>query len=69
MKEKIVFWLVLNKEEGHRRAVVIEESGNAAKWRATFMDPYRDDWKNAEVSVIARVSHTRTVQVLAMDEM
>ena len=68
MKTKFIFWLVLDLPEGgYYGAVVIESNGEDAKRRASMMDKHRRDWRQASVSVQARVSHTRTPMVLAMD--
>ena len=70
MKTKIIFWLVLDLPEGGCHcAVVIESTGEAAKQRANMMDKHLHlrDWRQASVSVQARVPHTRTPMVLAMD--
>jgi hypothetical protein len=67
MKEKIIFWLVLDCEGGFYCAVVIESSGREAQDRACLMDKHRRDWRKATVSPQARVGTCRTPIVLAMD--
>jgi len=68
VKQHIIFWLTLDRSEGgHYCAVVIESTGEAAQQRAWMMDRHLRDWRQASVSVQARVSHTRTPIVLAMD--
>ncbi len=68
MKTKFIFWLVLNQTDCvHYCAVVIESTAEAAKKRACMMDNHRRDWRQASVSVQARVRASRTPQILAMD--
>lgn len=67
MRDKIIFQLVLDHEGGYYRAVVIESSGVEAQARAFMMDEHRRDWKESSISMQARVSFTRTSNVLAMD--
>ena len=67
-EDKIIFWLTLDRSEGgHDCAVVIEDTGEEAKRRAFMMDRHLRDWRQASVSVQARVRSTRTPMVLAMD--
>lgn len=67
MRDKTIFWLVLDHEDGFYAAVVIESSGVEAQDRAFMMDRHRRDWRKATVSKQAKVAYTRTPQVLAMD--
>ncbi len=70
MKTKFIFWLILEGTKNKQyRAVVIESTKEAAKQRACMMDKHLQlrDWRQARVALQARVPHTRTPAVLAMD--
>lgn len=68
MRNKYVYWLVLDAPKGGFYATVVIEIGRReAQDRAFFMDKHRRDWRKASVSRQAEVGAWRTPIVLAMD--
>jgi len=64
MADKHIIHLVTGD---NRKAVVIEESIEAAKQRVYFHDP-SGNWENVTAQVLGQVRTSMTVQVLALEK-